>query len=217
MNRYNCSLTVANNQQFYILNYRSLYCTVVYLIELFQKYVDWKILAKFIENPNTRYYVKELSRILEVSPGSVSSAVKRFEAEGLLIKSVVGQTHQYIINIENPVMLSFKNFYGLVKITNTDFVNMILGADENIISLAVYGSYANGTYDEKSDLDVLIITPSKKEVFNEPGTKLQSKLGLELSISIFKLSQWRKLAKQYDPFYKRIIENHILFYGSGIE
>jgi predicted nucleotidyltransferase len=190
---------------------------VVYLIELFKKYLDWKILAKFIENPNTKYYVKELSRVLEVSPGSVSSAVKRFEADGLLIKSVVGQTHQYIINIENPGVLPLKKFYGLVKIHNSDLANMLLGADENIISLAIYGSYADGTYDEKSDLDVLIITPSKKEAFNEPGTKLQSRMGLELSISIFKLSQWRKLAKQNDPFYKRIVENHTLFYGSGIE
>jgi len=187
------------------------------MIELFDKYVDWKILAKFIENPNTKFYVKELSRILKVSPGSVSKAVNRFEKNGLLIKNVVGQTHQYSVNIENPMILPLKKFNGLVKIHNSNFKNTFLKADENMLSLAIYGSYADGTYDEKSDLDVLIITPSNKEVYNQPGTKLQSKLGLELSISIFKLSQWRKLAKQNDPYYKRIVENHILFYGSGIE
>jgi predicted nucleotidyltransferase len=187
------------------------------MIELLKKYVDWKILAKFIENPNTKFHVKELSRILKVSPGSVCKAVKRFEKNGLLIKNVVGQTHQYSINIENPMILPLKKFQGIVKIHNSDFAKNFLKADENIISLAVYGSYADGTYDEKSDLDILVITPSKKDVYNLPGIKLQNELGLELSISIFKLSQWRRLAKKGDPYYKRIIENHILFFGSGIE
>jgi DNA-binding MarR family transcriptional regulator len=68
---------------------------VVHLIELFKKYVQWKILAHFMENPNTSFHIKQLARELAVSPASVSSAVKSFEKDGLLLKEEKGLAHIY--------------------------------------------------------------------------------------------------------------------------
>lgn len=68
------------------------------MIELFVKYVRWKILAHFLGHPNSSFYVKEISRILGVSPGSVSTAVKSFEEWGLLTKEEKGLAHLYRLN-----------------------------------------------------------------------------------------------------------------------
>ncbi len=187
------------------------------MIELFEKYVNWKILAHFLKNPTTQYYVKELSRVLNVSPGSVSITVKKFEKDDLLVREEIGQTHLYKLNQEYLAVTSLKKSYSLIRIIEANFNNRFLSADENIISLALYGSYANGDYDEKSDLDVLIITPSKKEVLSNTGMELGHELEINLSMSIFKLSQWRQLSRRNDTFYRRIVENHVLLFGSGLE
>lgn len=187
------------------------------MIELFEKYVDWKILAHFLRNPRIAFHIKEIAREIGVSPGSVSTAVKRFKEKQLLLKEEKGLAHFFKLNEEHPVAIALKKLYGLMRVYEAKPIEKFQMVDENIISLALFGSYANGRYDEKSDVDFLVITPSKKEVLEKAVRLLEKELGIGVSISVFKLARWRKLARMDDPFYKRVIKNHILLYGSGIE
>lgn len=185
------------------------------MIELFEKYVDWKILGYFMRCPASSFHVKELARTLRVSPGSTSAAVKRFESSGILIKEERGLAHLYKLNGGHPVIAAMKKAYGLMRVLELGPVERFLEVDENIISLALVGSYADGSYDEKSDLDFLVITPSRKN-FAELGRKFESDFGAGVNVTVFRLSQWRQLAKQEDALYKRIVEAHVLLYGSGL-
>lgn len=62
-----------------------------------------------------------------------------------------------------------------------------------------------------------MVTPSKKEKYVDAIRSLEETLGKEVSISIFKLSEWRSMADKKDAFYKGVINNHILLYGSGLK
>lgn len=92
-----------------------------------------------------------------------------------------------------------------------------INADPNIISLALYGSYADGSFDEKSDVDILAITTSKQEVLLPAIHNLEDKVGKEVNVTTFKLFEWRKMADQGDEVYNNLINLHILLYGSGIK
>jgi len=187
------------------------------LIELFRKYVQWKILAHFMENPNTSFHIKQLARIIEVSPASVSSAVKSFEEEGLLSKEEKGLAHIFKLNADNSVVAPLKKAYGIAFVISSRPKEKFLETDQHIISLALFGSYADGSYDEKSDIDFLAVTSTRKEDLIRPAKDIEDELKKEVSISVFKLSEWRSMAKKDDAFYKRIVENHILLYGSGLK
>ncbi|ATZ61313.2 MAG: nucleotidyltransferase domain-containing protein [Methanosarcinales archaeon Met12] len=187
------------------------------MIELFEKYVDWKILAFFLRNPTTTVYVKELARRLHVSPGSVSKAVKRFAMDNLLLKEEKGLAHLYKLNNESAIVKSLKKAYSLMRIHELKIADKFLDADENIISLALYGSYATGDYDEKSDIDLLAITPSGRYIFTALINDLERDLVVEISLEVSNLSQWRSLARKNDVFYRRVIENHVLLRGSGLK
>lgn len=186
------------------------------MIELFEKYVDWKVLAHFLRNPTASFHIKELARILKVSPGSISTAVKKFELDGFLTKEKKGLAHLYKLNVEHPATSSMKRAYGLIRVLELKLVEKFLEVDENIISLALVGSYSDGSYDEKSDLDLLVITPSRKD-FGELGRKFEVGFGAGVNITVFKLSQWRQFARRGDALYKRIVENHVLLHGSGLK
>ena len=187
------------------------------MIELFRKYVQWKILAHFMENPNTSFHIKQLARIIAVSPASVSSAVKSFEEEGLLSKEEKGLAHIYRLNSDNSVVAPLKKAYGIAFVFSSRPKEKFLEIDPHIISLALFGSYAEGSYDEKSDIDFLAVTPTRKENLIRTVKDIEEILKKEISISVFKLSEWRAMAKKSDAFYKRIVENHILLYGSGLK
>ena len=187
------------------------------MIELFRTYVKWKILAHFLANPNTSFHIKQLARLLNVSPASVSSAVKSFEEDGLLSKEEKGLAHIYKLNFDNSVVEPLKKGYGIAFVFSSKPKEKFLEIDSNIISLALFGSYAQGSFEEKSDIDFLIVTNARKEMFIQAAKRLEEELEREVSLSVLKLSEWRAMAKKGDAFYKRVVENHILLYGSGIK
>ncbi|MCJ7573377.1 nucleotidyltransferase domain-containing protein [Candidatus Bathyarchaeota archaeon] len=189
---------------------------MVHLIELFTTYIKWKILAQFLSHPNTSFYVKEMARSLDVSPGSVSTALKSFEEWGLLTKEERGQTHLYKLNLEHASVPSLKRAYGLALVLSSRPAEKFLDADGDIVSIALFGSYADGSFDELSDVDFLIVAPSKKGEIIEAARRLEDEMGRKVSVSPFKLSDWRQMAKREDTFYKRVIENHVLLHGGGL-
>ncbi len=190
---------------------------VVHLIELFRQYVKWKILSHFLAHPNTSFHIKQLARILKVSPASVSSAVKSFEEDGLLSKEEKGLAHIYRLDADNSTIAPLKKAYGIAFVLSSKPKERFLEIDPNIISLALFGSYAEGNFDEKSDIDFLVVTNSGKEILINAAKRLEDELEKEVSLSVLKLSEWRAMAKKGDAFYKRTIENHVLLYGSGLK
>jgi len=186
------------------------------LIELFDKYVRWKILAHFLGNSNSSFYVKEIARTLGVSPGSVSTAVKSFEGWGLLTKEEKGLAHFYRLNGENALVPPLKRAYGLALILSSRPAERFLEADRSIISIAVYGSYADGSFDEKSDIDILIVAPNKKLEIVGATRMLEEELGKSVNTSLFKLSDWRTMARNGDAFTRSVVGNNVLLYGSGL-
>jgi predicted nucleotidyltransferase len=190
---------------------------VVHLIELFRTYVKWKILAHFLANPNTSFHIKQLARTLLVSPASVSDAVKSFEEDEMLSKEEKGLAHIYSLNSDNSIVVPLRKAYGIAFVLSSKPREKILEINSNIISLALFGSYAEGTFDEKSDIDLLIVTSARKETFIHAAKKMEIELEKEVSLSVLKLSEWHAMAKKTDAFYENIIENHVLLYGSGLK
>jgi len=187
------------------------------LVELFDTYVNWKILGCFLSHPNTLFYANEISKKLSVSPSSANNAVKYFAEKGYLKKEEKGFATLYRLNQDNAIILALKKAFGLESILSIKPEDVFLKADQGIISIALYGSYADGSFDENSDVDFLIITMSKKELLLPAIRELEDKLNKEVNTTIFRLSEWRKLANMQDAFYKNVVANHVLLYGSGLE
>ena len=189
---------------------------MVQLIELFDKYVRWRILGHFLSHPNTSYYIKEVARKLGVSPGSVSTAVKFFSEGGLIIQEDQDRVHPYRLNQDHPLASPLRRAYGLVVVLSSSPVERLLNADSNVVSIALYGSYADGSYDEWSDIDLLVVTSTKRDELLEAVADLERDLGKPVNVSLFRLSEWRELQGNGDVFYKNVVQNHVLLYGSGL-
>lgn len=193
------------------------------MIELFEKYVDLKVLGLFLANPNTPYHVKGVSRKLGVSPASVSSALRYFETNGYLIKEEKGLAHIYHANADHPVMASLKKAYGIALIQSAGPVEAFLRADPNIVAFALYGPYADGTFDEHSDIEFIAVAPSAIDKFSnqrkysDVRKTIEEKLGRPVSIFVATLSIWSTMKSTGDPMYGRIMRSHVLIYGNGLD
>jgi uncharacterized protein len=193
------------------------------MIELFEKYVDFKILGLFLENPNMECHIKEIGRRLNISPASASSAVKYFEEQGYLMKEEKGLAHLYRLNQAHPIMVAMKKAYGMSLVMSSNPIEIFLAADPNVVSLALYGPYADGSYDEKSEVDFLLIAPSAVDKFSnsrkmsESRKQVEEKIGKPAGVFVATMSIWSTMKSTNDPLYQRIIDNHILIYGNGLK
>lgn len=187
------------------------------MIEQFQKYADMRVLTCFLANPRTSFYKRELARKLDMSPSAVVRAVESFEKEGILHKEIRGKEHFFTLNLENCVVPPLKKAYGLALVLSARPKEAFLEADPDLISLAMYGSYARGDFDERSDIDFLVLTHTDKMKIYPAVKSLEDTLGIQVNISAFRLAQWKSFADAGDAYYKNVVRDHILLHGSGIK
>lgn len=185
-------------------------------MELFQESVLWKVLTYFLLHPKTSIYVKQLSRELKKSPSGTNRALKLLANEGILSKEEIGKAHYYLLNDNLPFVKSLKTSHFLAVIKNWEIEKKFFEKDESLISLVLYGSYAAGDFDERSDIDLLLISPSSREYFLSLLQEMEIYLNREVSLEAFSISSWHKIKKEETTFYLEVMRNHILLAGNEL-
>jgi predicted nucleotidyltransferase len=89
---------------------------------------------------------------------------------------------------------------------------------EKLVKVILYGSYANKTFDEESDVDIMVLTNlSEREIkqiddrINELVVELSLKYDLFVSIFLKSADQFYKFSDVI-PFYKNVLEQGITLY-----
>ena len=104
-----------------------------------------------------------------------------------------------------------KKAYLLLKISPC--INKFVAGNPQLSNVTLYGSAARGEYDKDSDIDLLVISPSKKINLSEVS-QLEKELGLEVKLEILTIGEWRRLAEKKDKFYSSITKSNMVLYGA---
>lgn len=187
----------------------------MYIDRMFERYKDWKLLKIFLNNPDKSFYTKEISRNTGLGSGTVNNFLKNIYKDNILKKEIVGNVHLYQLNNESEIAKQMKILNIIIELEKAKFVEEFTKDDDTIISIILYGSYANGEYDSKSDIDVLLLADKKKQ-FTNSIQKLERKTKKTISIQILTIADWQKLKEKDKIFYESILQNHFILYGSGL-
>ncbi|HLD10637.1 MAG TPA: nucleotidyltransferase domain-containing protein [Candidatus Nanoarchaeia archaeon] len=173
---------------------------------MFTKYVPIKILEFFLRNPTREIYLKELSRTLKISSGSASNILKYFLKQNYLKLKIEGNLHKYKLNNDSLIVKQMKVINNLFLLEK--YINLL--KKEDVYSIILYGSYANGTNIEESDIDILII--SNLDFLKETQI-IEQKLEKEVNIDVLSIEKWKNIKRKDRVFYDNIMRNHIILYG----
>jgi predicted nucleotidyltransferase len=176
----------------------------------FRKFVGFKILEYFLKYPDQKTYLKELAKKLQVSPRSVKIYCDIFEKEGIIKREIMGNLHIFTTNNDNFRVREMKRAYYMNLLAELNINNI----SKECVSIAIYGSYASGNYDEKSDIDILVIG-DEKDVKRDIAVDIMKKIGKEVQLIVISVIKWEKMKKEKDHFVTNIIRNHVLI--SGVE
>lgn len=167
--------------------------------------VTIRLLDYYFLNPDARYYINELARILELDPKNTETKLKEFEKEGLFKSEFRGKERYFFLAKDNPILEHYRQIflktYGIEK----RFKDMLRGI-KGLKEAYLFGSYASNKMDSSSDIDVLAIGSHSVLELQRVIAKLQKDTGREFNVMNLSLREFEAKKKAKDPFIKGVLK-----------
>lgn len=168
-----------------------------------------RILSEFCLDNDKRIYGWQIAKKLKMNQKTISNTLNSLEAENILKYTTEGKNKYYFLNklnsqIKDVLKIVELGRKGLFLEKYTPLKELIIELEQRTKGMLVlFGSYANFTSNEKSDLDVFIIG-TIKEVED-----LEDKYNLKLNI----VKSTKEKFNKSDIFIKEVLKNHIILKG----
>lgn len=178
-----------------------------------------KALEVFVTNILNNFTIREISRLSKKDLKIVHTSIKMLITKGFLTKQKSGlvlnyknnwQDLAYVENIrkedffkKNPLIRVYLNRF-LEKIKNKFFI------------LLIFGSYASGNADKKSDIDLLAITPKEDSGFERQLNSAVSLSREHFHINIVSIAEFKEMLAKRDELNiaNETLSCHIIVYGA---
>ncbi len=180
------------------------------MIHLYQKITQLKVLKHFFSAPNESFYLREMARLLQMSPMTLKRSLDILVRDNLIVREEIKNQILYRANTDSQAYRFAKVAYNLAWLEKNSVLESLVESVPGISSIVLYGSYAKGENDRHSDLDLLIISTTKRVETGDIGRRL----GVDVNITNFGRASWTKQAKHNRPFYLDVITEGIVLYGT---
>lgn len=165
------------------------------------------IMSQFFEDPDRRFHIRELSRILKVNHTTIRQHLNRLVKEGILAVEKTNVYSAYKVVISRKY-LNLKLFYNLEKLDQSEIIES-LQKHYDFSVIVIFGSYAHALDNKNSDVDICILSNIEKEFKTD---KYEKVLNRKISIHHFTKSSW-ETAKNKNPGLINSICNGIVISG----
>ena len=169
-----------------------------------------ELLTLYFTNPNKKYYLRELERILNFSVGNIRRELIKLESTGLFLSENKGNLVYYYLNKSYPL---FKELKSIIFKTSgaPKMLHNILEKFKGISQAFIYGSFAKGDERKGSDIDLLIIGEVDEDKLIEEIGKLERKLQREINYAIYGKEDFNKKKKEDNSFVLDILKEKKIF------
>ena len=170
-----------------------------------------QIISLFTKGFDKEYYIREIKKILKISPRTAQLILEDLEDKGIIESKIKGKiklyklkknwlSKRYLILIEYYKEISFTQKNLLIK-------EVIEKISQNIRGIGIiFGSYAKGIADKTSDLDIVVAGDYNKEEIK----KISRNLGVEINLKCYPLNTFKRNINK-DILLKEILNDHIIF------
>jgi predicted nucleotidyltransferase len=170
-----------------------------------------KALAWLFMHVEERYFVRQLTALIDVDPTNLSRELARLARLELLSCWTEGRQKYYQVNRRSPV---FADLHGLVLKTAGlgDALRAALKPlSRRIRAALVFGSFASGRETAESDVDLMIIgdaTPAQVLKVLRPAL---ASLGREINAVVYPTAEFRRKARDGQHFVRRVMQEEKVF------
>jgi len=162
--------------------------------------------------------LSELKKRSGYSYERVNTNLNSLQKKRILKKEKVGKTLVYTPNLSN-IYLKFA-FYHYITEKIINFANKhkiihkaIRGISQDIFGIVLlFGSYSKGNETKNSDIDIMIVSNSEKQV-QDKINEIKSQYGLKIAPAFVKRTEFPKIKKENPELWEDIKKYSIIFNG----
>lgn len=162
-----------------------------------------KILRFFLDNPEEKYYDRQVSLLTKVSRAGTNFALRDLSKVGILKKETKGKLNFYYILVSDPIIKELKVLLNVLLIAP-----LIEKTKEYCSKIVLFGSTAKGVNTKESDIDILFVTPNKEKINT---IIMKDNIREKLQPVILTQNDFVGLQTENPIFYEKIIEGKILW------
>jgi len=152
-----------------------------------------QVLSLFTNDFSREYYIREVEKLLEISPRTAQLILEDLEDKGVIESKIRGKiktykikfsefTKRYIVFVEQYKAIAFLEKNLMIK----EIVEKIT---PNIKGIGIiFGSYAKGIGEKESDLDIFVAGNYNKEEIK----RVSKNLGIDISVKCYPIKTFEK-------------------------
>ncbi len=170
-----------------------------------------QVLSLFTNDFSREYYIREVERLLKISPRTAQLILEDLENKGVIESKTRGKiksykinpsdfTKRYLVFVEQYKAIAFLEKRLLVK----EIIEKITPCIKGIA--LIFGSYVKGLEKEGSDLDIFVAGDYNQEEIR----KVSKSFGIEISVKCYPLKTFEKNVTK-DILLKEVLKNHVVF------
>ncbi len=171
-------------------------------------------LCLFTNGFDRDYYIREVEKLLKISPRTAQLILEDLENKGILESKIKGKIRAYTLkrNALSQKYIIFAEQYKAIAFLEKNLIikEVIEKISPSIKGIGIiFGSYAKGTANKESDLDIFVAG----ECSNEEIKKVSKTYGIEISVKRYPLKTFERNFAN-DILLKEILKNHTVFLNS---
>ena len=166
-----------------------------------------KILRLYFSDPQKRYYLRQLEKLLGVPVGNIRRELLRLEKTGMFRSEHVGNLVYYYVNTKHPLYREFKTIiFKTIGVEGS--LREAIQEVRGVLAAFLFGSFAKGEEDSSSDIDLYLVIQEK--AFHEDAlirriSRLEKQFGREINYHYAGLKEFMKKKKE-DSFIKTVLK-----------
>lgn len=180
------------------------------LAKIFSRRQREEILAHMLGNPSKGYRVREIAKEFKVSVGSVSQFLSLLRK----IRIMKRKGDVFFINTGNPLVRAIKIVLNVAELDVSPLKRI-----PGLLGIGLYGSWANGTNREDSDIDIWIKVKKKvsEEIIARASSQLNRKTKHKAQLMVLDSEKSESLKKEDPIFYYSLVYGSVVLHGESLE
>ncbi len=170
-----------------------------------------RVLGLLLLRPDETFHGREIARRTGLPAGTVTRELRRLADVGLLERESRGNQVLYRANRACPV---FEEEASILRKTTglaDELARALAPLSDRIRVAFVFGSMAQGTQQQGSDIDVIVIGPVDFGSVVDALYPMQKRLGREINPKVFPAAEWSAKIRAGNPFTTDVLRKPKVF------
>ena len=181
--------------------------------------LEWRIVQCYLSDYTTKLHIRKIARMINASHRAVSLTLSPMEEQGIVSYAINGRNKEYFLNLKNPFTIDLittvesnrtvalmENEFLIKKLMGEWFDKLLFPSTPTLI----FGSYAKGTQNKASDIDILILEDVDSDKVEAFLKEFGKRHGVEMQIKQLSADTFQDMLFKRESFTLELTDGHIL-------